>query len=87
MFVMHSVFETTIRYLGGLLSAYELRGEVDEILLTKAQEVADKLAYAWVDVRNNTTSPSHLIVFTANRITPSLSASSISPRTSRKSTL
>ncbi|KAI7847141.1 glycoside hydrolase [Circinella umbellata] len=32
-------FETNIRYLGGLLSAYDLRG--DEILLTKAIELAD----------------------------------------------
>ncbi|KAJ8082828.1 hypothetical protein PM082_008684 [Marasmius tenuissimus] len=42
-----SVFETTIRYLGGLLSAYELSGKKHEILLKKAQEVADKMAYAW----------------------------------------
>ncbi|KAK0216656.1 glycoside hydrolase family 47 protein [Armillaria nabsnona] len=43
-----SVFETTIRYLGGLLSAYELRGNRDDSLLQKAQEIADKLAFAWV---------------------------------------
>ncbi|KAK0457211.1 glycoside hydrolase family 47 protein [Desarmillaria tabescens] len=43
-----SVFETTIRYLGGLLSVYELRGNKDNILLQKAQEIADKLAFAWV---------------------------------------
>ncbi|KAK1225117.1 hypothetical protein PQX77_011987, partial [Marasmius sp. AFHP31] len=42
-----SVFETTIRYLGGLLSAYELSGNEHEILLRKAQEVADKMAFAW----------------------------------------
>lgn len=42
-----SVFETTIRYLGGLLSAYELSGEKYPVLLQKAQQVADKLAYAW----------------------------------------
>lgn len=45
-----SVFETTIRYLGGLLSAYELNGKVDSILLTKAKEVAEKLSHAWVGV-------------------------------------
>ncbi len=28
-----SVFETTIRYLGGLLSVYEFRGCKDEVLL------------------------------------------------------
>ncbi|EJD51258.1 seven-hairpin glycosidase [Auricularia subglabra TFB-10046 SS5] len=43
-----SVFETTIRYLGGLLSAYELGGKTDEGLVRKAQEVADKMAHAWV---------------------------------------
>ncbi|KAJ7913537.1 seven-hairpin glycosidase [Mycena leptocephala] len=43
-----SVFETTIRFVGGLLSAYELSGEQHPILLTKAKEVADKLAFAWV---------------------------------------
>ncbi|SJL03895.1 related to Mannosyl-oligosaccharide alpha-1,2-mannosidase precursor [Armillaria ostoyae] len=43
-----SVFETTIRYLGSLLSVYELRGCKDEVLLEKAVEVADKMAHAWV---------------------------------------
>ncbi|KAJ3571801.1 hypothetical protein NP233_g3526 [Leucocoprinus birnbaumii] len=44
-----SVFETTIRYLGGLLSAYELSGEKHHVLVTKAREVADKLTHAWVE--------------------------------------
>jgi len=39
------------RYLGGLLSAYELNlslnGVKDEALIKKSQEVADKMAYAW----------------------------------------
>lgn len=48
---VESVFETTIRFVGGLLSAYELSGEQHPILLTKAKEVADKLAFAWVGVR------------------------------------
>ncbi|KAF7325910.1 alpha-1,2-Mannosidase [Mycena kentingensis (nom. inval.)] len=43
-----SVFETTIRYLGGLLSAYELSDKKHPILLEKAKEVADKMMYAWV---------------------------------------
>ncbi|KAF8814741.1 glycoside hydrolase family 47 protein [Phlegmacium glaucopus] len=43
-----SVFETTIRYLGGLLSSYELSGQKFPALLEKAKEVADKLAFAWV---------------------------------------
>ncbi|KIY74351.1 glycoside hydrolase family 47 protein [Cylindrobasidium torrendii FP15055 ss-10] len=42
-----SVFETTIRFIGGMLSAYELRGKTDDILVAKSKEVADKLAFAW----------------------------------------
>jgi mannosyl-oligosaccharide alpha-1,2-mannosidase len=52
-----SVFETTIRYLGGLLSAYELNGKVDDILLTKAKEVADKMSHAWVGVSELRSTP------------------------------
>jgi hypothetical protein len=48
---MPSVFETTIRWVGGLISAYELSDEKYPILITKAKEVTDKLAYAWVGVR------------------------------------
>ena len=47
-----SVFETTIRYLGGLLSAYELSDCQYPALLTKATEVADTLSHAWVGVRS-----------------------------------
>ncbi|KIJ99934.1 glycoside hydrolase family 47 protein [Laccaria amethystina LaAM-08-1] len=47
-----SVFETTIRYVGGLLSAYELSGKQYQPLLDKAKEVADKMAYAWVGKNN-----------------------------------
>ncbi|KAJ7780785.1 glycoside hydrolase family 47 protein [Mycena maculata] len=43
-----SVFETNIRWVGGLLSAYELSGKQHPILVTKAKEFADKLAFAWV---------------------------------------
>ncbi|KAG6896909.1 hypothetical protein C0992_005311 [Termitomyces sp. T32_za158] len=43
-----SVFETTIRYLGGLLSAFELSDQKYPVLLEKAKEVADKMAFAWV---------------------------------------
>jgi mannosyl-oligosaccharide alpha-1,2-mannosidase len=45
-----SVFETTIRYIGGLLSAYELSGSAYPALVTKAKQVADKLTAAWVGV-------------------------------------
>ena len=40
-----SVFETTIRLVGGLLSAYELDG--DQRFLTLAQDLADRLAKAF----------------------------------------
>ena len=40
-----SVFETNIRYVGGLLSAYALTG--DELFLEKATHVADKLTPAF----------------------------------------
>ena len=40
-----SMFETVIRILGGLLSAFELSRE--QVFLTKAAELADKLLYAF----------------------------------------
>uniref|UniRef100_A0A5B6ZXI1 alpha-1,2-Mannosidase n=1 Tax=Davidia involucrata TaxID=16924 RepID=A0A5B6ZXI1_DAVIN len=40
-----SVFETTIRILGGLLSAYDLSGE--KVFLQKAIDLADRLLPAW----------------------------------------
>ena len=43
------MFETTIRFVGGLISAFELNGRKDEILVTKAKQVADKLAFAWIN--------------------------------------
>ncbi|KAH9027045.1 seven-hairpin glycosidase [Lactarius hengduanensis] len=43
-----SVFESTIRYVGGLLSAYELNGQGDQFLVDKAKQLADKLSVAWV---------------------------------------
>ncbi|KAL0959972.1 hypothetical protein HGRIS_011634 [Hohenbuehelia grisea] len=43
-----SVFETTIRYLGGLLSAYELSGQHTAALVDRAKELGDKLAHAWI---------------------------------------
>ena len=44
-----SVFETTIRYLGGLLSAYDLSG--NDVLLRKATELGEML-YAAFDTPN-----------------------------------
>lgn len=40
-----SVFETTIRVVGGLLSAYDLSG--DEMFLDKARDISDRLLPAW----------------------------------------
>ncbi|KIJ32152.1 glycoside hydrolase family 47 protein [Sphaerobolus stellatus SS14] len=39
-----SLFESTIRYVGGLLSAYQLNGNKPQILVEKAQQLTDKLA-------------------------------------------
>ncbi|KAJ6834118.1 mannosyl-oligosaccharide 1,2-alpha-mannosidase MNS1-like [Iris pallida] len=40
-----SVFETTIRVVGGLLSAYDLSG--DKLFLEKAKDITDRLLPAW----------------------------------------
>uniref|UniRef100_A0A2N9J5A0 alpha-1,2-Mannosidase n=1 Tax=Fagus sylvatica TaxID=28930 RepID=A0A2N9J5A0_FAGSY len=40
-----SVFETTIRVVGGLLSAYDL--SEDQVFLNKARDIADRLLPAW----------------------------------------
>ncbi|GAB2219991.1 hypothetical protein Droror1_Dr00007632 [Drosera rotundifolia] len=40
-----SVFETTIRVVGGLLSAYDLSN--DKVFLEKAKDIADRLLPAW----------------------------------------
>ncbi|KAF2444335.1 glycoside hydrolase family 47 protein [Karstenula rhodostoma CBS 690.94] len=41
------LFETTIRYLGGFLAAYDMAGKKHEILLTKAKELAEILMAAF----------------------------------------
>ena len=38
-----SVFESTIRYVGGLLSAYQLNNNQPQALVDKAKQLADKL--------------------------------------------
>jgi hypothetical protein len=48
MTLVFSFFETTIRYLGSMLSAYELNGYRDAALLANAQRLADKLIFGWV---------------------------------------
>ena len=41
------VFETTIRYLGGLLGAYDISGHRYPVLLEKAEELAEVLIGAF----------------------------------------
>lgn len=48
------MFETTIRYLAGSLSAYELTGKKFPVLVEKAKQVADKMSVAWVGVSDAT---------------------------------
>ena len=53
-----SIFESTIRYVGGLISTYELSGKQHFFLIEKAKQLADRLSLAW----------SHVSVFkSANR--------------------
>jgi hypothetical protein len=42
-----SLFETTIRYVGGFLSAYELSGYKYPILVAKAKQITDKLVHGF----------------------------------------
>ncbi|POS69904.1 endoplasmic reticulum mannosyl-oligosaccharide 1,2-alpha-mannosidase [Diaporthe helianthi] len=51
-----NVFETTIRYLGGFLAAYELTGKKYEGLLRKAVEVGELLIYMTGLVQRHPTS-------------------------------
>ena len=44
------MFETTIRYLGGLISTYELSGEQYPFLIDKAEQLANRLSLAWSKV-------------------------------------
>ncbi|EEB87809.1 hypothetical protein MPER_14688, partial [Moniliophthora perniciosa FA553] len=69
------VFETTIRYLGGLLSAYELSGKKESVLLEKAKQVADKMAFAWQYRGKETRVPFGTLNFARNQ--PSQSTSNI----------
>jgi mannosyl-oligosaccharide alpha-1,2-mannosidase len=56
---MINLFETTIRHLGGLLSAYDISGEKHKILLTKAVELGEIL-YTAFDTPNRMPSPHYL---------------------------
>lgn len=48
-----SIFETTIRYIAGILSAYELSGATNAPLLDQARKLADKLLGCWQDDQQN----------------------------------
>jgi mannosyl-oligosaccharide alpha-1,2-mannosidase len=56
---MINLFETTIRHLGGLLSAYDISGAKYKILLTKAVELGEIL-YTAFDTPNRMPSPHYL---------------------------
>ncbi|KAH7910255.1 glycoside hydrolase family 47 protein [Hygrophoropsis aurantiaca] len=58
-----SLFETTIRYVAGFISAYELSEEKYPVLVQKAQEIADHMVYSWV---GNNSIPYGYINFTDN---------------------
>ncbi|KAF7299582.1 alpha-1,2-Mannosidase [Mycena chlorophos] len=55
-----SVFETTIRWVAGMLSAYELSDKKYPELIKKTEQVANQLANAWVG--NNTIPYNEVIV-------------------------
>ena len=50
LMVCYSIFESTIRYVGGLISAYELSGKQHSFLIEKAKQLADRLSLAWSHV-------------------------------------
>jgi mannosyl-oligosaccharide alpha-1,2-mannosidase len=56
---MINLFETTIRHLGGLLSAYDISGAKHQILLTKAVELGEIL-YTAFDTPNRMPSPHYM---------------------------
>jgi mannosyl-oligosaccharide alpha-1,2-mannosidase len=65
-----SVFESTIRHIGGMLSAYELSDPKYPVLVEKATQLADQLAFAWVGnnvipfghININTSTPNEVTV-------------------------
>ncbi|KAI0289404.1 glycoside hydrolase family 47 protein [Multifurca ochricompacta] len=59
-----SIFESTIRYLGGLISAYELSGKQHSFLIDKAKQLADRLSLGWS--RGNTI-PFGFVDFSTNQ--------------------
>ncbi|WAR61832.1 hypothetical protein PtB15_12B524 [Puccinia triticina] len=48
-----SIFESTIRYIAGILSAYELSGATNAALLDQARKLGDRLLVCWQDDQQN----------------------------------
>ncbi|KAI0044946.1 glycoside hydrolase family 47 protein, partial [Auriscalpium vulgare] len=69
-----SIFESTIRYVGGLISAYELSGKKFPFLVDKAKELADRLSLGWSQSKG-TVIPYGFVDFSTN--TPTLDTSNI----------
>ncbi|KAI0319250.1 glycoside hydrolase family 47 protein [Amylostereum chailletii] len=61
-----SFFETTIRYVGGLISAYELSGKKYPVLVDQAKRLADRLSLAFSV--ENSTFPFGDLDFTSNSV-------------------
>ncbi|KAI8461180.1 glycoside hydrolase [Phakopsora pachyrhizi] len=60
-----SLFESTIRYIGGMISAYEASARSQRILLRKSIELADRLMFAW---KNDSALPFGYLNFTDNSV-------------------
>ncbi|KAI9611312.1 hypothetical protein KEM48_004553 [Puccinia striiformis f. sp. tritici PST-130] len=59
------IFETTIRYIAGILSAYKLSGATNTPLLDQARKLGDKLLVCWQDNQQNLPFP--FLDFTTNK--------------------
>jgi mannosyl-oligosaccharide alpha-1,2-mannosidase len=69
-----SIFETTIRHVGGLLSSYELGGRKEKKLVEQARVVGDKLMYGWI---NNNDIPFNTLKFWSGLPTPKTDESAV----------
>nr|VWP00856.1 Cytochrome P450 monooxygenase BOT1 (EC (Botrydial biosynthesis cluster protein 1) (Calcineurin-dependent protein 5) [Ganoderma boninense] len=74
-----SVFESTIRYVGAMLSAYELTNAAFPVLVKQAQTLADRLTCAWL--AGNSVPYGHVDV---NTTTPMIGTSNIAEAGSPK---
>ncbi|CAE6452484.1 unnamed protein product [Rhizoctonia solani] len=80
-----SLFETTIRYLGGLISAYELGGKKDQALIDRARDVGNKLSNGWQGTNdfpyNNLDFTTDVPVIEEDSPLPGLPAQGVNPST------